>query len=309
MSVARWLLIFAVMAWSGPAYSQMAIDRLWVDFGSDGVDRSDLVVRNESQDIYYVTVTPSEVVDAGTPDEHLVTYTDPEQLGLLVTPNRLVLNPGELRAIRLVSMNRDLAKDRTYRVDVRPQLGGVNIEEGESENRGVAVKLLAAFNVLVTVRPEGGSPDFRVTRTAEGLSLVNGGSTSMVLLNGKVCPGDSDALSEGTQDHYLAALRAEIGQSDEADDIALTFDEAGCISLPGKRLYPGNSWQIAAADNEFLTFDTRWKASQDLQPIRIQCGANDIKQSESEFCQGAASVAETGAAHSLSPAQQMESEL
>src|SRR3546814_2428965 len=42
---------------------------------------------------YYVAVTVAEIVDAGTELENKLVETDPDKLGLLVTPNQIVLEP------------------------------------------------------------------------------------------------------------------------------------------------------------------------------------------------------------------------
>jgi len=48
-----------------------------------------------------VSVAPTEIVNPGRPDERRVAHPDPRQLGLLVSPNRLVLGPGEREIVRL----------------------------------------------------------------------------------------------------------------------------------------------------------------------------------------------------------------
>ncbi|RYG79680.1 MAG: hypothetical protein EON59_15855, partial [Alphaproteobacteria bacterium] len=47
------------------ASAQLAIDRLWVDFEPGAASRSDLVIRNESADRYFITISPVEVLSAG----------------------------------------------------------------------------------------------------------------------------------------------------------------------------------------------------------------------------------------------------
>lgn len=302
----RWLLLTLALLWVQPAQAQMAIDRLWVDFTDESVGRSDLVVRNESEDVYYVTVTPSEILNPGQADEERVTYTDPEELGLLVTPNRLVLQPGDMRAIRLVSLNQNLQTDRNYRVDVRPELGEISVTGGNDEDRGMALKLLSAFDVLVTVRPEDGRPEFTARRGPDFLELANRGTSSMVLLDGRLCPAVESGLSETTIAHYTAQLREGTEAEEGEAPAELVRDENGCIDLPSKRLYAGNSWRVHAADTEFLKFDTRWRATQELRRIEVRCGMASPQTNESDFCQPAESVAERGTAVPNSPNQPTE---
>ena len=62
MAAAGLLLGSAV---SVPAYAQLAIDRLWVDFEPGAQPRADVVIRNESADSYYISVSTVEVADPG----------------------------------------------------------------------------------------------------------------------------------------------------------------------------------------------------------------------------------------------------
>ena len=199
------------------ARAQLAIDRLWVDFDAKTANRADVVIRNESKDRYYISVIPSEIVLPGATDEKRVEMADPEKLGLLVTPNRLVVEPGATRSIRLVSLNGELTTDRVYRVKVTPQVGDIVVAEAAANTRGLAVKVLAAYDVLVTVRPKGGKAAIVATRTGSELSLRNAGTSNVLLYDGLGC------------------------NAGEASDTK-------CEKIGSRRLYPGNEWKITLAD-------------------------------------------------------------
>src|SRR3546814_2712942 len=108
-----------------PAHAQLSVDRLWVDFEPGASRRADVVVRNESPDRYYITITAAEIIQPGTKEEKRVETTDPEVLGLWVTPNRLVIDPGGMRSVRVVSLDVQLTNDRFYRVKTTPQVGDI----------------------------------------------------------------------------------------------------------------------------------------------------------------------------------------
>ncbi|MFC3307626.1 hypothetical protein [Blastomonas aquatica] len=101
-----------------------------------------MVIRNDSEDRYYVTVSVAEVIEPGMETEHRVSLADPEEAGLLVTPNRMVLDPGALRSVRLVSLNNDLTKDRIYRVLIAPQVGEIKVDPDADVETGIAIKML-----------------------------------------------------------------------------------------------------------------------------------------------------------------------
>jgi len=306
--------VIAGLALSLPANAQMAIDRLWVDIASGKVARSDLVIRNESKDRYYVTVTVSEVVSPGTPEERRVTETDPEKLGLLVTPQRLIMDPGQMRAIRLVSLNRDLARDRVYRVNVTPQVGKLDVAQSDTTSRGIAIKMLTAFDALVTVRPDGARGTLVATPANGMLTLGNTGNSNILLLDGEVCPAKGETLSPSTREWFAQraasaaattakeAAEAKLPARDEATKsapkAALKADE--CEKLSGRRLYAGNVWEVPQGPGEVLKFDRRDSASADLKPITISCGGSSEGKSSSAFCNfaGAPGMANGAAASS-----------
>lgn len=208
------------MAIPGAASAQLTLDRLWVDFNNSKELRADIALRNESSDTYYITITPSEILNAGTDKETRASNTDPDKLGLLVTPNRLVVKPGEGRSIRIVSLNQDLKADRIYRVKITPQVGSIEDEKVDPNSHGMAIKLLSAYDVLVTVRPN--SPDARlaVNRTATELVIRNVGNSNVLLFDGKSCPG-----------------------SDAADKPAVN-KPTDCTKIGSRRLYVGNEWHL-----------------------------------------------------------------
>lgn len=300
MALAMPSLIYAQ-----PAHAQLAIDRLWVDFDSKGVPRSDLVVRNESKDRYYVTVSTFEITDAGTDKEQRVTIADPEKLGLLVTPNRLILDPGQMRAIRLVSLNSALTSDRVYRVSVIPQIGDLALEDTAPDSRGLAIKLLAAFDVLVTVRPDAQQRALVARRAGNMVTLANEGNSNILLLDGAICPAPGAVLAPSTQDfiYKIEVERAELakvkvtpeqqaaaalaGKAVVPDAVRRSFAIDDCVGLPGRRLYAGNSWPLPVAEGESMKFSRRDAASKDLAPIVIRCDAagNDGSK-DSSLCQG-----------------------
>lgn len=215
-----------IVAW--PASAHLSIDKLWVEFEEGDRERNDLIIRNDSEDRYYVSIAVSEVLQPGTENETRVTEADPERLGLLVTPNKLVLEPGAIRSIRLVSLNSGLTSDRVYRVLISPQVGAIKTASGVDEARGIAIKMLAAYDVLVVDRPTQRSSDIIAERDAGALTLRNQGNTNVLLAGGSVCP-------------------ASVGNAP---------DEGRCRAIAARRLYAGNLTTVelgAATDKVFIT--------------------------------------------------------
>lgn len=212
---------------AGPAYANLSINKLWVDFAEGQNERSDIVIRNDSEDRYYVTVSVSEITNPGSSDQEKISQTDPEKSGLLVTPNRMVLDPGAIRSIRLVSLNENLTEDRIYRVLVAPQVGRIKADNNGEEVRGIAMKLLAAYDVLVVVRPTENRANIEASRSADRVILKNSGNSNILLTEGFVCP--PDAVDEPSAerckilDSYrlYAGNQFEVGLSTPTDKVVL----------------------------------------------------------------------------------------
>jgi P pilus assembly chaperone PapD len=178
----------ASLLFAGTASANLSISKLWIEFKEGDQERNDIVIRNDSQDRYYVAVSVAEILDAGTEAEHKVSEADPERLGLLVTPNQLVLEPGAIRSIRLVSLNKALTQDRIYRVLIAPQVGTIRAKDVGAEARGVAIKMLAAYDVLVIDRPSTNAAVLQAQRFSDHVALTNSGNTNILVVDGYVCP-------------------------------------------------------------------------------------------------------------------------
>lgn len=199
----------AALSFAMPAHAQLAVDRLWVDLEAGGAPRSDVLLRNESDDRYYIAIQAFEIVNPGTDKEERRALANPEEMGLLVTPNRMVMDPDAMRSIRVVALNQPQT-DRVYRLLISPQVGAVEVDPGE-DGRAFALKVLAAYDLLVSVRPEKAVANIVSERVGNELVLRNQGNSNAVLFEGTAC---------------LA------GRSED------------CTPIDARRLYAGNEWRI-----------------------------------------------------------------
>ncbi|WP_084397919.1 hypothetical protein [Henriciella aquimarina] len=193
--IAAFRYLFLAIAASGAALAasaQLTVDKLWVDFDANSSGREDVLLKNESDRRYYIAVEPSEIVDPGLPSERRVEYEDPEELGLLISPNRLILDPGDVRALRIVSINGEVDEDRVYRVRVTPKIGAIKASGAEGEERGVNLVVLMAYDLLAIVRPQGARSEIESERTEDELILRNVGRSNALLVDGKACIGESE---------------------------------------------------------------------------------------------------------------------
>ncbi len=200
--------IIALASWCHvalPADAQLLIDRLWIDLTPDGPGREDILLGNESTERYYVTLTASEVIDPGTENERRMEIADPEALGLLISPTRVILDPGVTRAVRIVSIANPPAKDRVYRVSIVPQVTDVDAPPPVAGETGVQIRLLMAYDVLVVARPADATATVAKTPKDGGYVLRNSGNTSVLLTDGQVCPAGRTANCTKLADARLHA--------------------------------------------------------------------------------------------------------
>lgn len=178
------LLTFAALVWGGQASASMQLDRTQVVFQPAGPGREDVIVRNAGEDTLYLKVEVLEVTAPGTPEERREVVENPESIGLIATPTKLVIQPERRRAIRLVNLQGHDEAERVYRVNVLPVAPPVKAE-------GMGVRVLIAYQLLVFVRPAESRVDLQVERTGEGLELQNRGNVNILLRDVQHCPDDT----------------------------------------------------------------------------------------------------------------------
>jgi P pilus assembly chaperone PapD len=164
----------------GPAYADMVLSQVIVDLLPDKPPREDVEVFNDGEERMYVLAEPFEIRHAGLPDEQRVPVSQPEESGLLVSPLRLVLEPGERRTIRIAAIGDRPEQDRVYRVTIRPVAGTVTAETS-------ALKVFVGYDTLVLVRPEHLDGEVDGRRSGRTLVLRNPGNTAQELFDGRQC--------------------------------------------------------------------------------------------------------------------------
>ena len=162
------------------AGADIFLSDLVVDLQAGKQARDHIEVWNNGADKAYVAIEPREILKPGTASEGVRTDPDPEKLGLLVTPARMILEPGERKIIRLVSLAPPSNQERVYRVTVKPVATDV-----QSTSSGL--KILVGYDVLVLVRPATAASSVSASRSGRTLTFTNGGNVSVELVDGRQC--------------------------------------------------------------------------------------------------------------------------
>jgi hypothetical protein len=154
-----------------------------VEFPPGQPPRSDIELFNDGADRLYVVVEPSQILDAGTPAERRVQEPDPQKLGLLATPNRLILEPGERKYVRVAMLLDAGLTDRIYRLTIKPVTGDVSAAK-------TGLKIMVGYDVLVIQLPAVPQAVLAASRVGRTLTLHNGGNTNAELFGGRQCDPD-----------------------------------------------------------------------------------------------------------------------
>ncbi len=190
------------------AAAQIAVDKAVVILSKE--PRTQIIVSNTGPQRAFVDITPRRIETPGEAAEIALDSADPQQIGLLAAPNRLVLEPGERRSVRINLMGQKATTDRVWRVLVREV-------SAPDETPGLAIRTTLAYDVLVIERPEAPRAVLSTQRTPDGLVVTNTGNTFLVLDHGQSC----------------APATPEV-----------------CTALTGKRLYATQRWTIPLANPE-----------------------------------------------------------
>lgn len=202
---------------AAPATADIAVDRVIIDLRAEDAGTADVEVRNVGPMTRYVAVEAAEVVDPGTDGERRVTATDPEALGLLVSPTRLVLEPGARRVVRIVRLGEPGASERVWRIGIRPVVGATTSDTN-------ALQVLVGYGVLVVARPPEPTSTVIGERRGRTLVLRNEGNTNVLLFDGEQCD------RSGGDCRALPVRRLYAGNT---WSVPLTFDTPVAVQIQG----------------------------------------------------------------------------
>ena len=170
----------AMLAGPSPAAAGIAVSQMVVDLKPGQSRAVDIEILNDSAERSYVAIEPREVIDPGTANERRAMSPDPEKLGLLVSPNRLILEPQQRRRLRIAVLGPPGTSERVYRVTVKPVTGEVSGADS-------GLKLLVGYDLLVLARPDQVRPGLSASRSGGTLVIANGGNSSVEMTEGKQC--------------------------------------------------------------------------------------------------------------------------
>lgn len=172
-----------------PAKAEMVLDKVVVDMSKSGGQRQDIEVWNTGTDRIYVLSELSEILDPGSPIETRIPASDPEISSLFISPQKMILEEGERRIIRVVALGPRQEKDRVYRLMIKPVAGPVTAE-------ATALKVFVGYDALVIYRPEEIVGKISASFDGSQLTLQNGTNTAQSLFEGRQCDEEGEECVE-----------------------------------------------------------------------------------------------------------------
>lgn len=230
------LLTLVILAQITTAGAQISLNDVIVSFTpGDRPVHNVRVTNNSPKQAYDVQVTVEKVLNPGTPEEQREITRD-----IIVAPRQMRLSANNSRLARILLRHPGGQKENIYRIKFVPLPGkfGENEDNDElsSANVKTELKVLTGMGMLILVAPEQPKPTLKWTRDNTGITFTNTGNTNIQLRRQEFCPGNNKE----------------------------------CLQLPGKRLYPGNSWHLALksdASSLPITYDAA--IYKEIQRIRI----------------------------------------
>jgi len=173
-------LVLATSLIGAPAQAGIALRNVIVELPADAAPRDDIEVTNTGNERLYVVAEPAIIEAPGTPQERRVVSSDPAVTGLLVSPQKLVLEPKESKLVRVALVIPRDEKERVFRITVKPVAGSLEAEQ-------TALKVFVGYDVLLIARPQISTGAVTAVRGPGTITFHNGSNASAELSDGQQC--------------------------------------------------------------------------------------------------------------------------
>lgn len=153
----------------------------------------DIWASNTGIDTLYVQIDVDQIINPGEMPMKREAIKDLSKADLLVTPRQFKLTPGKRQRIRFLFKTPFENTEKIYRATVTPKINRLLMKKVEGEKKGLGLKVLIGYEILVIKRPRAMNAQLKIERKAKQLSVENIGNTNALLLYLQQCPkGDMD---------------------------------------------------------------------------------------------------------------------
>ena len=191
----------------------MVLDKMIVHF-KPGKRWEDIIVTNPDKEPLYLQVSAIKIKNPGTSKETKTVITKPEEMELLVSPQKATIPANGRQTVRIaktVLQSKD--KEIVYRVAFVPVSGKVKSNQN-------AIKILVSYQALIFLQPDKPFIQVACKPGKQSLECTNTGNVNVLLHQGKYC---SPQLKGKKQPE--------------------------CTDLGGSRIYAGESWTVKLPEN------------------------------------------------------------
>ncbi|KVN28526.1 pilus assembly protein [Burkholderia pyrrocinia] len=164
-----------------------------------------VTVKNMGDAPLFLNVSVQKVTNPGMTPETKVALGDLERPGLLASPDKLTLGPGQTRAIVLKSLA-EPAQEALYRLYIVP-VRSLKVDDAPQDKITAPMSVAIGYGVLVRHMPPPGKQQAGWTHRCErgGVTLESTGNIRQIFNDVKVDPSASPqtiALFPGTPQHF-----------------------------------------------------------------------------------------------------------
>ena len=191
------------------AGAQLTVDRSVLEF-DPGRRTQDVEIRNDGDFKIYVDLGVAEIVDPHLDDGRRVELDDPRTSPVLVSPEQVLVEPGQRRRVRVIVREPATDRDRIFRLSVKPFAGKVQLGRRPAGETSSGIKVLVGYDLLLLSRPAELDPEVRVERTEEAMTFVNTGNTNVLLRRVAQCDRDGGDCTELQPNRLYAGERLEL---------------------------------------------------------------------------------------------------
>lgn len=190
--------LFGLVVLAPSAHAEMVLSQVIIDMKPGANTFQDIEVYNDGDERLFVAVVPVRIKDPGLSSEARQSEPDPSALGLLVSPQRLVLEPNQRRVVRVAAIGERGATDKVYRVAIKPVAGALSAPS-------TALKVLVGYDALVLIRPKAIAGGVTATRQGRRITFHNGSNTAQEIYDGKQCVAGQTCVSLPARRVYAGA--------------------------------------------------------------------------------------------------------
>jgi hypothetical protein len=205
----KYLSALFFLFFCGGILAEIDVSPMILNFSYDGDKKQDIRVYNPGDDVEYVQITPTLTLNPGTKNEVDKKIPDPRELGVLISPNKLILPAKQATFVRVSLLKKCDNQEHFYNIVFSPVLGKLVTEDNKQKGYKVGLKIVVAYAVSVSVSPCHPNININLKRDGNMLTIVNNGNVKVSLAYGKQC-----------------------------------ISKTKCASLPYYPLFAGKTWQL-----------------------------------------------------------------